>query len=344
MLTADNKKKDSPSSLSTMIAPIQYSMDLLDAFLEEQINAFEPKIRPVITYCIQNKGKRIRPILLFYSAYKGGVSKDKKLICIAAVLELVHLATLVHDDVLDEAAYRHNCKTLYKKYGTKISILLGDALFAHALKLASDFSGVDVCRTVSKAICQVCSGEISQTLNQDSPSLDIKTYLRIIDLKTAELFHVSCSLGSALAGYDATFVQATGTFGRYLGRAYQIYDDLADLLGNEKQMGKTLGTDIITGKLTLPILLLLEKVDSAQSRELKQKIKNKKNDHFIKELNTFLAQEKIFESVYNYFKHEIEHARKSLEPFSNYSPTEHLLKLSYLIENTFCNTLPAAVL
>lgn len=247
--------------------PLAPAFERLEAFLEDQVAAFEPEVQDLVRYCFGHSGKKLRPILVFLSGLdevESGPSEG--LIKAAAIVELVHLATLVHDDILDGADLRHRTETVFARYGSHVSVLLGDALFAHALHLAADFPEVTVCREVSRATRQVCSGEIAQTFARGDgvPSMD--AYYRMIDLKTAELFAVSSFLGAHLAGLSAEAARAARAFARHLGIAYQIYDDAADLFGREAQAGKTLGTDLATGKLTLPILLWLEGT-SGQERE-----------------------------------------------------------------------------
>jgi octaprenyl-diphosphate synthase len=231
-------------------------MVALDQFLHDQLESFEPEIRAMADYCIDTSGKRIRPALVFFSGWSDAEKPAPGLVQVAAVVELVHLATLVHDDIMDEAAVRRGRPTAARKYGAAAAVLLGDALFAHALHLSSLFPTTEVCRAVSESTRKVCAGEIVQTLRRRTVGITRADYDRVIDLKTAELFRVSCALGARLGGHPQAFVDAAAQFGRHLGIAYQIYDDLADFFGREQRIGKTLGTDLASGKLTLPLLFL----------------------------------------------------------------------------------------
>jgi len=235
-------------------------MRALDNFIRTQVEQFEPEIRAMAAYCLESTGKRLRPSMVFVAGWKGEGVVDESLVRAAGVVEMVHLATLVHDDIMDRAEIRRNRRTAAREFGADAAVLLGDALFSQALHIASQFPTTDVCRMVSESTRKVCSGEITQTLRRRDLNVTLDEYRRIIDLKTAELFRVSCFLGASLGGYDAAFSQAADRFGRHLGIAYQIYDDLVDFLGEEHQIGKTLGTDLATGKLTLPLMLMLEKV------------------------------------------------------------------------------------
>lgn len=242
-----------------VFARLRPHMAALDAFLAGQLDSFEPEIREMADYCIDTSGKRIRPALVFLSGWSGDdAPPSASLVQVAAVVELVHLATLVHDDIMDEADIRRSRQTASRRYGPEAAVLLGDALFAHALHLAAQFPTTEVCSAVADSTRKVCAGEIVQTLRRRTLAITRADYDRVIDLKTAELFRVSCFLGCRLAGRSAAAVRAAATFGRHLGIAYQIYDDLADFYGTEKRIGKTLGTDLASGKATLPLLLLLE--------------------------------------------------------------------------------------
>jgi octaprenyl-diphosphate synthase len=233
--------------------------------LREQLVAFEPEIRAMVDYCIDTSGKRIRPTLVFLSGWQGAPRVQPELVRVAAVVELVHLATLVHDDIMDEADLRRSRMTVARKYGSPAAVLLGDALFAHALHLATQFPTTEICAAVSASTRRVCAGEIVQTLRRRSTNITRDEYWRIVDLKTAELFRVSCLLGARLAGFSDEYVEAVSRFGRHLGIAYQIYDDLVDFFGEEGRIGKTLGTDLASGKLTLPLLVLLERLSATEA-------------------------------------------------------------------------------
>lgn len=254
--------------LEALVQPLAPHLAGLQAFLNLQIEEFEPEVRDLVDYCLRHSGKRIRPMLMFYAGWAGPDQVLPAHVQAAAVIELVHLATLVHDDILDGASMRHSSPTVAARYGSHAAVLVGDALFSQALKLASDFPSVAVCREVSLSTRRACEGEIAQTFRRGDYDLSRQDYFRIIDLKTAELFRVSCRLGALLAGYETAFCEAAGEFGRHLGRAYQIFDDVADLRGVEVQAGKTLGTDLASGKLTLPWIVALESATAAQKRRM----------------------------------------------------------------------------
>jgi octaprenyl-diphosphate synthase len=249
----------------------------LSEFLDAQVDAFEPETQALVAYCLKHQGKRLRPMLVFLAGQSPKhpqAAQMPALVRAAAVIELVHQATLVHDDILDDASIRHNHDTPWAKYGASTAVLLGDALFAHALHLAASFETVAICRSVALATRRVCSGEIAQTFHRGTAKQGFELYFRVIDLKTAELFCVACELGASLSGFSQQVSQQAAAFGRHLGIAYQIFDDLADFAGDEHRIGKTLGTDLASGKLTLPLLYLLSSTSDEEALALGEQLRS----------------------------------------------------------------------
>lgn len=312
--------------LAGITGKVSHHLDALSAFLEREVGEFEPEIREMVRYCFQHTGKRIRPILVFYSGWQGETTVVPELVRIAAIVELIHLATLVHDDILDDASIRHNAQTVAERYGSDVAVLVGDALFAHALKLAADFPTVDVCRAVSLATRRVCEGEISQTLQRGSPDISIEAYHRIVDLKTAELFRVSCLLGASHGGHGDAFAEAAAAFGRHLGIAYQIFDDLQDFAGTEQKIGKTLGTDLESGKFTLPLILLLAGESETPAVAAQQVLAGGRAR--IEELTQRMRSSGVFDQVFTFFQRELATAESALAPFSGNPARPPLLDLS----------------
>lgn len=249
-----------------IVEPVAPFLEQVSAQLASQVSAFHPDIAQYTRYALASQGKQIRPALVALSG--GAVGHLNEAVLRAAVIvEMVHLATLVHDDIMDEAELRRCRPTLAVNWGNEIAVLVGDCLFAHALTLAAGFPTPEVCRAVAKATNTVCSGEILQTNQRHHFTLKRAEYIKALEMKTGELFALSCELGSSLAGGSIAESSALRAYGMALGTAYQLYDDCLDLFGSESDIGKTLGTDLGTGKLTLPILIVLEKA-SESDREL----------------------------------------------------------------------------
>ncbi len=325
---------DTPSPVRTdfesLTGPLLPHLERLDLFLESQIDAFEPEIREMVAYALGSSGKRIRSMLLFYSGWTDAPEIPDDLIKAAAVIELVHLATLVHDDILDDAEIRHKRPTISQKFGASAAVLFGDALFGHALKLAAEFSTVEVCRTVSLATRRVCAGEIKQNFLRGNPRLSLEEYFRIIELKTAELFWSSCRLGAYLAGAEASLLAAVELFGRHLGVAYQIYDDVADLMGDESTIGKTLGTDLQNGNFTLPLLLLFEEAGIWDRAAFATRLaKDPKMAE--PELFSFFHKFEILPKTIRYFDEQLEAGSAALVPLPPTPAIEKLLSINAFI-------------
>src|SRR5204863_4585327 len=191
-------------------------------------------------------------------------------VTVAVIIEMVHLATLVHDDVMDEAEIRRARPTLAANYGNEIAVLFGDCLFAQALKLAASFPTPEICRAVAMATNTVCSGEILQTQHRRDFQFTREKYFKVLEMKTAELFALSGELSACLSGRSFEERAALRQFGLAFGTAYQVYDDCVDLFGSETAAGKSLGTDLAKGKLTLPILMVWERAGAADRAELRE--------------------------------------------------------------------------
>lgn len=322
---------DAPQDFAAVFASLGPHVAALDTCLREQVASFEAEIREMADYCIDTSGKRIRPSLVFLSGWQDEqVNPD--LVRVAAVIELVHLATLVHDDIMDEADIRRGRASAVNAYGPEAAVLLGDALFAHALHLAAQFPTTLVCSAVAESTRRVCAGEIIQTLRRGTTGISRDDYFRVIDLKTAELFRVSCQLGSHLAGYPDEFVEAASVFGRQLGVAYQVFDDLADFFGEESKIGKTLGTDLDSGKLTLPLMELADVLDDADKDAVLREITGQSPAQ--PELRLRQMQELgIFDRVNAVLETELGRGEQAIAPFANLAATPRLLALAGVLRS-----------
>lgn len=335
MITRSQSEADKVAAdgFAGIYEPVKPYLDELDIFLQSQVTQLEPEIQDHVRYVFGHSGKRLRPMLVAYSGWEGPAKTGSAgLVRLGSIIELVHLATLVHDDILDEADTRHRQETAARKFGPAAAVLIGDVLFSHALKLAAEFPTTDICRVVARATGRVCAGEIAQTYRRGEVNYSREFYFRVIQLKTAELFEVACQLGAKVAGYPEGFSQAAGLFGRHLGTAYQIFDDLVDLYADESMIGKTLGTDLEKGKFTLPLLLLLEKVTAAERDDLLARFKDGDStvaDDFTKRLHDF----PIFDEVVATFEDELAKATQAVEPFRELPPVAAMQKIAKLVRS-----------
>ncbi len=256
-----------------IVGPVEPFLDTVVSRLAEQVTAFDPNLRPYADYALNGQGKQLRPALVALTANALGPISAAH-VAVATIIEMVHLATLVHDDVMDEAEIRRGRLTLAAHWGNEIAVLFGDCLFARALELAAGFPTPEVCRAVATATNTVCAGELMQTQHRRNFPVSQREYFRVIEMKTAELFALSCELSAFTSGAPVPQRVALREFGMAFGTAYQLYDDCLDLFGVESKAGKSLGTDLAKGKLTLPVLLLWQEATPADRSRIEHLVQN----------------------------------------------------------------------
>lgn len=223
---------------------------------DSELGSANPALVDILRHTSRFRGKQLRPtLLLLVAKATGGVRESHHVL--AAVIEMIHVATLLHDDVLDEAEVRRHLATVNHRWNNETSVLFGDYLFTHAFHLAASLESTDACRRIGGATNRLCEGELTQISHRGNLDLDESAYFDIIDGKTAELCAVAAELGAIYSGADSTIVAACEQYGRKVGLAFQIADDLLDLVGASDQTGKTLGTDLEKQKLTLPLIHML---------------------------------------------------------------------------------------
>jgi octaprenyl-diphosphate synthase len=269
-----------PTGWEEIVAPVRPFLGQVAERLSAQVNCFEPEIAGYARYALNNQGKQLRPALVALAGESVGPLNDE-LVSVAVIIEMIHLATLVHDDVMDSATVRRRQPTLAARWGNSVAVLVGDCLFAHALKLAADFMTTEVSRSVAESTGRVCTGEILQSHRRRRWDLTRADYYKVLEMKTAELFALACSLGARMAGGGAAEQDALRRHGLALGTAYQIFDDCLDVFGTEQTAGKSLGTDLATGKVTLPVLIALERADAKDRAELLGWLNDWQPGHYI---------------------------------------------------------------
>lgn len=260
---------DLSGSWKQIVEPVEPFLDAVSHRLARQVNEFDPNIAQYADYALNGNGKHLRPTLVALAANSLGELNDSH-VTVATIIEMVHLATLVHDDVMDEAEIRRGQLTLAANWGNEIAVLFGDCLFAQALVLAASFPTPEICRAVAKATNTVCSGEILQTQHRRNFDRSRREYFRVLEMKTAELFALSCELAAVLSDATPAERNTLRQFGMMFGTAYQVYDDCVDLFGTETKAGKSLGTDLAKGKLTFPVLLAWERATTGDRAKLEQ--------------------------------------------------------------------------
>jgi len=293
--------------------PVEPFLAAVTEQLMRQAHDFDPQIVPYAEHALNNSGKHLRPTLVALAASCFARPTEAH-VKVAVVIEMIHLATLIHDDVMDEAEIRRSNPTVAAKWGNEIAVLFGDCLFAHALTLAASFPTTEVCRAVSLATNTVCSGEILQTQQRRNFPAARRDYFRVIEMKTGELFTLSCDLAAFLSEASPAHRAALREFGAAVGTAYQVYDDCVDLFGTEAEAGKSLGTDLAKGKLTWPLLLAWERASAADRRALEQMI-GRWDPQNLLAVNALLTKYGTFEPSVGEIKRFLDQARRALRVF-----------------------------
>lgn len=324
---------DPARSWKKIAEPVEPFLHAVTQQLIRQARDFDPQIVPYAEHALNNAGKHLRPTLVALAAGCFGKPNESH-VKAAVIIEMVHLATLVHDDVMDEAEIRRDKPTVAAKWGNEIAVLFGDCLFAQALKLASSYPTPEVCRAVAMATNTVCSGEILQTQQRRNFPAARRDYFRVIEMKTGELFTLSCDLAAFLSEAPAEQRAALREFGAAVGTAYQVYDDCVDLFGSEADAGKSLGTDLAKGKLTWPLLLAWERADAPDRAELEALIQNWQPENFTR-ANALLAKYGTFAPSVEVIEKFLESARRALNVLPDSAGRTGLLGLTdFLAQQT----------
>ena len=289
-------KITSTGPLARVTQAVQIHLDEVESRIAQQTTSFDPAIEGYVAYAVGSRGKRLRPLVALLSGgATGGVTSAH--VDLAVILELIHIATLVHDDIMDEAERRRGQPTVNARWGNSLSVLLGDCLFAQALNLSTQFDNAEISRSISEAAREVCSGEIIQTQRRFDLHLPIDDYRRIVEMKTGSLFAAAAELAAVINEMEPAIVRSLKSFGMKIGAAYQIYDDCLDIAGNESVVGKTLGTDLRKGKLTLPVLLLLQSAPTIEREQYCQMIVDGKVDEMTEVLRAEIGGAPLSESI-----------------------------------------------
>jgi len=284
------------TSLAELARLVQPHLEQVETRIAQQVASFDPAIEGYVVYAVGSRGKRLRPLLALLAAGASGrINSDH--VDLAVIVELIHIATLVHDDVMDEAVRRRAQPTANARWGNSLSVLLGDCLFAHALTLSTNFENADIGRTIARTAATVCSGEMIQTQRRFDLNLTVQDYLRIVEMKTGSLFSAAAELAAVISEAEPNVVETFKTFGVQVGTAYQIYDDCIDLAGNESVTGKTLGTDLRKGKFTLPVLIFLRSASEFEREHCCQLVLEEKIEEMIELLKNSATNGALNESI-----------------------------------------------
>jgi len=263
----------SSASTASVLNLIAGDMAEVDAVIAGRLDSAVPLVGEVCRYIIGAGGKRLRPALLLLVCGALGFKGEQRH-TLAAVVEFIHTATLLHDDVVDESTLRRGRATANERFGNPASVLVGDFLYSRAFQMMVSTGRMRVMEILADATNVIAEGEVLQLMNMHDASLDEAAYLRVIRSKTAKLFEASARLGAVLAGADARVEEACATYGQALGTAFQVIDDVLDYDGDAGEMGKNLGDDLREGKATLPLIAAMQRGTPEQSALIRKAVES----------------------------------------------------------------------
>lgn len=326
-------RDSSKTSLKNSFSLIKKEIQAVELELTRVTDAFDKGVSPYVSYICETEGKRIRPALTFLAGGATG-TLDERHVKLGTILELIHIASLVHDDIIDGADERRKVATAHAKWGEGLAVLLGDALFSEAMRLSTEFGDLHVSKKISIAARDVCQGEILQTQRRFDLTLTKEDYFKVIEMKTGALFGAATGLAAYLSGFSEEESEVLEKFGLDLGVAYQIYDDCLDMVGTEEQFGKTLGTDLEKGKLTLPLLYLLEESTELKQDKIRKRILNQEPLD-LPVLVGIADYEGAIDRALDYATEMIDDRITSLDFLDNNKYKESLINVSLYIKSLF---------
>jgi octaprenyl-diphosphate synthase len=263
--------------LSDLLAPVAGDMNAVDAVIRSRLDSDVVLIRTIGDYIIGAGGKRMRPAMLLLVAQALGYQGDHHHL-MAAVVEFIHTATLLHDDVVDESDLRRGRSTANAVFGNAASVLVGDYLYSRAFEMMVDVDSMPIMKIMSGATTVIAEGEVLQLLNVHDPDVSEERYLQVVRFKTAKLFEAAAEAGAVLAGANAAQREAAAAYGRHIGTAFQLVDDVLDYSGDVNALGKNVGDDLREGKPTLPLIRVLEVGTDLQKQLVRQAIEHGEAD------------------------------------------------------------------
>lgn len=313
-------------SLEALYAPIADDMRAVDAVIRARLSSDVVLIRQVAEYIVQAGGKRLRPALVLLAAgasgYRGTRHHE-----LAAVVEFIHTATLLHDDVVDESDLRRGASTANAMFGNAAAVLVGDFLYSRAFQMMVAVDNMRVMQVLADATNTIAEGEVLQLLNCHNADIDVDAYLRVIRYKTAKLFEAAARLGGMLGGVNADTENRLARYGVHLGTAFQIIDDVLDYSGDEDATGKHLGDDLAEGKPTLPLIHAMKHGTAEQSAIVRKAIEDGGRDDFSSVIESIRATGALVEAR-RYAAAEVELALDAISTLPSSTHKESLVQLT----------------
>ena len=310
---------------NALTQPIAADMDAVNSVIRKELSSDVPLVNQIAEYIISAGGKRIRPqlVLLVANAYSYTGQQHHTL---AAVIEFIHTATLLHDDVVDESDLRRGRKTANALFGNAASILVGDFIYSRAVQMMVSLNNMRVMQILADATNVIAEGEVLQLLNMHDPDVTEQRYLQVIRSKTAKLFEAACQLGALIAGASDTEIESAAELGRSLGTAFQLIDDVLDYSGNAQEIGKNVGDDLREGKPTLPLIYLLQHGSETERELVRTCIQHGDEKHFHTILEA-LKSSGAFEYTRREAQKAAQRAAASIAPLPHSQSKDSLLQL-----------------
>ena len=316
-----------------LMQPIAKALEDVSKEIQKQLKSEVFLVNQVAQYIIDSGGKRLRPALVVLMAEvvspkKIQPSEYSRLIQMACVIEFIHTATLLHDDVVDDSGLRRSRETANSLFGSAASVLVGDFLYSRAFQIMVEVNSTKIMGIMANATNKIAEGEVLQLINCNDPDIDEERYLKVIRYKTSKLFQAACEIPGALLNLEENLIFTAGSFGTHLGTAFQLTDDVLDYVGNEPEIGKKLGDDLREGKPTLPLI----RAASTSTPELKEAIKKtiqNPNETELEKVVQIIKQSDAIEYTTNLAKKECLLAQSCLDSFKDSS---HKTILSSLLE------------
>ena len=311
-------KKQINDTYSQLLNSVEEKLSFVEEKISNKLNSNVDLVKEMTTYHLKTGGKRLRALLTLECSKLCGYSKGGRDINLAACVELIHAATLMHDDVIDGADLRRGKKTTNNIWGNQSSILVGDYLLSRCFEMMVEDGSIEVLKLLSSTSSTIAQGEVLQLQHQGDTEMLEETYLKIISSKTASLFSASSKVGSIITNKENKFKDALEFYGKNLGLTFQIADDTLDYNSEVKMFGKEIGKDFFEGKVTLPVILLNQKITNEEKKELKKifDLKVRTNKEFYYVLNLVKKYE-IIKECYKKADHYINLASNSLSIFQD---------------------------
>ena len=266
-------------AFGTMLAPVAADLERVDALIRARLESDVALVREVARYIVASGGKRLRPALLLLASGAAGYRGEKQH-HLAAVVEFIHTATLLHDDVVDESRLRRGRSTANAAFGNAASVLVGDFLYSRAFQMMVELDDMRVMQVLAEATNTIAGGEVLQLMGSHDPEVDEARYLEVIRRKTAKLFEAAARLGGILGGSPPALESGLADYGMRIGTAFQLIDDVLDYCGDPAAIGKSLGDDLAEGKPTLPLIYTMRCGSPAQAAVVRQAIAQGGRDEF----------------------------------------------------------------